>query len=383
MPQPNAVSALLEKLGTLPTGERDAAVPLLSELASEYARAGMPREGLEAVKRALAMASTDANPGGRALAYEAAAMCHYARSDYLMAISSGIDAYSAFVKAGDEARVGHILTTIATACKEIDAIDLAVDALNGCLRIALKTGDQFLEARVRNTLGLVLGDMHRFDEARRHLNGAKSLTESLGRPTAAAKVEGNLGNVHKKEAILMRAQGDIAGAERQLRQAIALVTRSMDDALAQNNVFDGADKAGALGELYYLLGDNTASRHHVERCLQLAGEIKHAHLVAEGHLFLGRLFMREPAFVEAEREFRMALEKSKASEIRKLQYEAHVELAKCLAEAGRHADASTHNAAAEESAALTASNNREAQREVRTMWKRVFSQHPLIADHHT
>jgi tetratricopeptide (TPR) repeat protein len=380
MPIHAAIAVIRAKQTALPENDLERAT-LQAEIASEYARAGMPREGLEAVRSGISM--IDAHDANQALTargdlYNAAAMCHYARNDFLMSIASGVDAYQIFHRQGDDARMGHALTTLASACMEVQAPDLAEQALNGCLSIALKTGDQFLEARARNTLGMLLGDAGRFDEAETHLLASKEILVMLGRRAQTPKVIGNIGNLYKKRALEDRRLGQHDQARYWFDRAVAMVQDGFDAAEANDNKFDAADKMGSLGEYYFLMENFDLAKDAFVRALVYANEIQHLHTIAESHLFLGRVSQREGNHVEAEKQLRIALDRAKQAELRKLIREAHRELADCLSAQGRESDAATHAAAADEANAVSDSNNFEAQREIRAMWSHVFSQHPLL-----
>ena len=60
-------------------------------------------------------------------------------------------------------------------------MDLAEQALCGCMKIAVKVGDDFLLARAQNTFGIILGDMRRYGEAESYFVSAIDNLERIGR----------------------------------------------------------------------------------------------------------------------------------------------------------------------------------------------------------
>ena len=173
---------------------------LLCEIAHQYARAGLPRDGLDAVKSAIEIAQEHQLPLAKAGALNAGAICYYVRGDYLMAIACGIDAYVGFAAEHHHSGGGHALTTIAAACKDVSAFDLAEQVLRGCMNIADRANDPFLCARAQNTLAELVGDMGRFDEAEKLLADALTNVGSNCQDHIA-KVTGNRCRLYKKRAV--------------------------------------------------------------------------------------------------------------------------------------------------------------------------------------
>ncbi len=351
---------------------------LYASLAGEYARAGLPREGIEAVKMALQLANTYDDKHIAAIALDAAAMCHYARGDCLMALSSGLDAYQHFYAVDDERSIGNVLTTIASAFKDIEVLDLAEMTLNVCVGIADRHEDHFLEARARNALGVLLGDIGRFDEALVQFTASRQRLIEMQLDAITAKVVSNIGNLQKKRAVALIKTGQPEMANTCLRDAIMFVDEGLKASTEDGNMFDIADKSSALSEYYFLLHEFPRARLYIDQALIFGNKIRHGRLIAESHFLRGKIHRAEKKFEDAEREYRIALGKAKDAEIKSIQHIIHQELADYFMETGRHSDAAAQRAVAEEAQLLMQNNRSEAQREVRAIWQRYFSQHPLF-----
>jgi tetratricopeptide (TPR) repeat protein len=379
MSSPEKIAALHKRLEALPeTVSPRERTKTLVELAIECARAGLPREGLDAVKEAARLAQINGFDMEQAEAMSAASMCHYFRGDFLMAIVCGLDAYQGFAARNDLAQMGHALTPIAASCEEIEAPDLAVEALEGCLTIAGRLTDHFLKARTHNTLGVVLGDIGRFDDAERHFHAARAILEATQDGVHLPKVIANLGHLNRKRADAAIARGDSEAVAPLLRKGIELLQLGLNAAEEDANAYETADKMGTLGELYFLLGEYTIARDRVQRARDLGQTLKHHHIVIETTITLARIEMAENKLVEAERQFRAALDLARQAENKPLQLQVYRRLAECYQHMGRSIDAAAQTALAHELGSSIDQTNKEAQREARVLWRRYFSQHPLI-----
>jgi tetratricopeptide (TPR) repeat protein len=356
---------------------------LLSEIALEYARHGMPREGLESVKHALALISLDGERASadsdyvRAVALNAAAICHYTRTDYLMSIASGLDSYQLFKRLNNASKMGHALATLATACQEV-ADDVAEDALLGCLIIAERVTDNFLAARVHNSLGMLKCAQSRFDEAEHHYEESSSLLLAEGQTAQRPRLTANFATLYRRRAEAASAAGDLALRDSWLTQAFVTLRIGLESAVNEKNAFDAAEKSRLLGELYLSMDRLLEAKNEFATALQYAKELRHQPTLAEIQLFMGRTLMKEKNIAGAEKALRAALAFAKVAEIRRVSQECHEELAECLNAQSRFNDAATHNAASDEIRTAIEATNEEAKREAVAVWKRIQREHPLL-----
>lgn len=375
----STIAQLKEELAAMPPGHdaRERAA-VLCELAAAYARAGLPHQGLDAVKETLKLAQSQPMPQEQAEAMYAASMCHYFRADYLMSIASGLDAYQGFSRDRNFVRMGHTLATIAAACKEIKAQDLAIEALNGCLNIAERTGDIFLEARSRNMLGMVLGDVGRFDEADAELEQSRACLAKMNDTSHLPKVVANLAGILKQRADAAISSGARETGAVLLGKAIEVLAEGVDIAKADDNGYEFADKMSLLAEYHHLAGDQQAAATLVRQALASAHELNHPQIIVETHLGLGRILLAQNNLADAETELKRALELAREAEIHELQMQIHRSLAECYRMLGQELDTGSHDMQADQLHAAIRHGHREAQREVRELWERYFSHHPLI-----
>ncbi len=352
---------------------------LLCEIAHQYTYAGLPRDGLDAVKSAIEIAQVHQLPMAKAGALNAGAICYYARGDHLMAIACGIDAYVGYAEKHHHSGCGHALITIAAACKDVNAFDLAEQALRGCMNIANRAADSFLCARAQNTLAELSGDMGRFDEAEKLLGEALTNLDSDSHEHVA-KITGNRCRLYKKCAVDAIQRGEPGIAADYLQAAIKLMQKGLESAATNSDHPDFAAKAQSLGELYYLTGERTVAKQFFADAFALGKKLKHSLVVTESLLYLGRIARHENDLTDAMRLFGDGLEQAKRHDIRIVQPKLHEAMADGLHAIGRQAEAKFHLAAAHECLQRIVVDNREVEREARAMWASHLSRHPHIDD---
>ena len=379
MNSPLPIAELRQQLANQPPDHPPAArTAVLCELARACARAGLPHDGLAAVKEAIKLAQSHQLVRERAEAMDAASMCHYFRGDYLMAIASGLDAYQGFAGNDQYVPMGHTLATVAAACKEIRASDLAIEALNGCLEIAGRAGDVFLEARSRNMLGMVFTEMQRFDDAEAEFNHSRGCLAGMGETSHLPKVLANQAEILKRRADTAAAVNQPDRAAGLLLQATCVLDEAVAVARSDGNDYEVADKTTMLAEYHRLLGDHDVAARLVGEALEMATRLKHPQIIIEGHLGQGKILLDQRDHHAAAARLKRALELARDAELRDLQLQAHRQLAECYGAIAHDRDAAAHAMLADELDAAAAEANHEAQREVRLLWERYFSHHPLI-----
>ncbi len=355
-------------------------VAILSELAHQCARSGLARDGLDAVKEAIELAHTHRLPLAKAGALNAAAVCYFVRDDFLMAIACGIDAYAGFAVENQHTAMGHALTTVAAACKEVGAFDLAEQALRGCINIANRANDKFLLARTQNTLAALLGDLRRFDEAAVQLADARFNLDDACQQHHVAKIDANQCDLDKKRADDSIRRGDPETGQQHYRQALAQAQLGLVATGAEVDQCHLLGNTRMLGELYFVLHDYDQARATFERALVLARQLKQPATIAESLLFLGRIALVENKPADALRLFCEGLECAKRADLKVAQPKIHKELARALLIMGRDSESDFHFDAALQWSRQIAESNAEVGREARLMWNTHFSHHPLIGE---
>jgi tetratricopeptide (TPR) repeat protein len=373
------IATLVNTLTAQPAHElpRDRA-RTLARLAMEYAYAGLPMEGLTAVKEALALANEHNLAFERAEALASAAMCHHMRVDHMMSIACGFDAYQGFADLNEYGRMGHQLITLAAACRDLQAHDLAEAALNGCLTIAARINDKMLEARTHNVLGLTFRDCQRFEEAEREFVLSRDCLIVLGEWLHVPKVTANIGVLFRERADVAAAAGDRDLSQRLLKRAIEHMREGLQAALSDDNNFEIADKTGSIGQYYFSLGDLHTARVLITQSLEMGRELKHARLLSDGYLWLGQVELSAQQYLLAEQHLRAAIDRARQAGLKSIQQAAHQQLSACYAAMERADDASAQAALSADLHASFVQANLEAQRELRMMWQQHLSQHPMM-----
>lgn len=379
MSQHARIANLIDMLATQPRYEQPKKrAETLAKLAMEYAYAGLPREGLAAVKEALALAHLHNLVFERAEALSAAAMCHHVRVDHIMSITSGFDAYQAFASLNEYGRMGHQLITLAASCRDLQAHDLAEAALLGCLKIAARIHDKLLEARTRNVLALTYTDCQRFDDAEREFIASRQCLLDINEVVHVPKVTANIGVLFHRRAEVAANAGDTALARALWITAIERTREGLQAALKDNNKFETSDKTASIGQYYFFLNDFATARLLVAQSLEMARELKHARLIVDGELWLGKIALGESELLVAETHLKTAADRARHADLRSLQQAAHEQLAICYCALKRTESANAQAAIAAELRATFKHANQEAQRELRLMWRQHLSRHPLM-----
>ena len=373
------ITALLQKLAEQPEQEMPCErTRTFTKLAMQYAYAGLPRDGLAAVKQALLLAKLHDFEFERAQALTAAAMCHHIRVDHQMSIACGLDAYLGFAALNEYGQMGHTLTTLAAACQGLQACDLAEQALRGCLSIAAHTGDKFLEARCRNTLGLTLTDCRRFDEAEQEFISSRQCLIELGELVHVPRVTINMGELCAKRADAALLSGDEILAKTLFLASIQLARDGLKAALADGNKFEIGNTTASIGEYYFFLKDISTARLLIAQSHEIGCELKHARMIVNCEHWLGRIEMADGRLPEAAAHFLNAIDRARQADLRSPQQAAHQYLAVCYFEMNQPDDANAQDSLATEMKVAFNNANQEAQRELRMMWSNYFSHHPMI-----
>ncbi len=379
MSQHARIANLIDMLATQPIYQQpQKRANTLARLGMEYAHAGLPREGLVAVKEALALAQLHNLVFERAEALSAAAMCHHVRMDHMMSIASGFDAYQAFATLKEYGRMGHQLVTLAASCRDLRAHDLAEAALLGCLKIAARVQDKSLEARTRNVLALTFTDCQRFDEAEREFIASRQCLLEVKEWLHMPKVTANIGVLFHRRAEVAANAGDLATAQTLWASAIERTREGLQAALNDNNKFEASDKTASIGQYYFFLNDFATAGLLIAQSLEMGRELKHARLIVDGELWLGKIALGEGDYLAAETHLLAAAERARHADLRSLHQAAHEQLAVCYCALNRMESANAEAAMAAELRAAFKRANHEAQRELRLMWCQHLSRHPMM-----
>lgn len=226
---------------------------------------------LEATKRARAAGDRRAELA----ALNAAARCHSLRNDSINSLAAGIDAATLARALGDGVALGHALCAIANTSFTLKLLVECEPFVVRAVDEALRHDDADLEARARQTYGVLLGDLERFPEARDQLARALAAARRDGRVSQLLRVEGSLVNVARKQARMLAAQGEDQALHelgaKALQEAEALRQRARDEAVRSLEV----TMTSFIGEVSALMGDFERGLAESAKAMEFAQGSRH------------------------------------------------------------------------------------------------------------
>lgn len=257
------------------SGTDDNALIRQAREAVDIALSGDIKRGLALALDANSRARTTGDRPAELAALNAAARCHSLRNDSINSLAAGIDAATLARALGDGVALGHALCAIANTSFTLKLLEECEPFVQLAIEEALQHGDADLEARARQTYGVLLGDLKRFDEARAQLERAVEAARRDGRIALLLRVEGNLVNVGRKQARVHAARGDIAAlkqvGDRSLAAAAALLQRSREEHVLSLEL----TMTSLIGEVHALMGDLDLGIAEGMRAMDLAQSSRH------------------------------------------------------------------------------------------------------------
>lgn len=264
------------------------------------------RAALKTVVEALPLARRLRDQRALAEAFGIATTCHYYRGDVVAAAATGLDAFMA-CPASDYGERSRALQSVALALLAAEDFRRAQDASRHALQEAARGHNAVAIGNSRNLLGMVLGEIGRFEEAFKEFRLARAQFRKLGDGERGSAVAVNLGHALRRQGIFAQKAGDPAGAARLWRRACKVYRAAIDSgrprvgrilvqsALADCEMRLGHDDearillAGAsgdlragdppritarvswmLGESERRLGHRSDARRHLEKAIELA-----------------------------------------------------------------------------------------------------------------
>ncbi|HUP97661.1 MAG TPA: hypothetical protein VM073_06965 [Usitatibacter sp.] len=277
-------------------------LPALLELAREHSAAFRNREGLRAAREALTIArrANDTLHVGRALAV--ATLCHYQRGDYVSAVATGVDAVEACAD-GDISSRSRALQSIALALFSVESFELAEKAAERSVTDARVSGDREREAYACNVYGAILGDLGRYNRARRQFRVAAGYYRVAGDLQRLKKAASNLGHTYRKQGVASADEPRLARmywthALRVYRIALASSRHDPDDAIILGSISECECRLGQVEEAYADVG----------RALDLVRKSPNPAVLANCHLWEGYILQKLGEIHGAQRAFERACE---------------------------------------------------------------------------
>ncbi len=280
-------------------GTADNPLIRLAQEAVDIALAGDIKRGLALALDASRRAREAGDARAELEALNAAARCHSLRNDAINSLAAGIDAAALARALDDGVALGHALCAIANTSFTLQLLEECEAFVVRAIDESLKHGDHDLECRARQTYGVLLGDLKRFDDARSQLQLAVDAARLDGRPALLLRVEGNLAGVSRK---VMRAKADLG--ERQSVQsegaaAIAGASAVIERARTQQVLSLEMTMTGLMGEVHWLMGDIDLGIAETSHAMELAERSKHPTNLPPLALRLGSMLRERGQLAEA------------------------------------------------------------------------------------
>lgn len=192
---------------------------ILIELADLHAATYRAREGLRCAREAHNIAKARGEGLSCARALAAAARCHYARCDYVSAVSVGLNAVDAFAERDLPGR-SSVLQVVAQALLAVESYDLAEQVAERAAFDAHSGGDVIAEAGARTIWGSILTQRDRFAAARRQFREAGILQRRVGDKLMLKCCAASIAQGYRTQGNELMLTGDLARARLMWRQAI-------------------------------------------------------------------------------------------------------------------------------------------------------------------
>jgi diguanylate cyclase (GGDEF)-like protein len=257
-----------------------AKVRALTALSTQLARTGKARRAHAHAQEARDIAITVGDPQLDAETRHAVARCHFYLADFVPALELMFDAAKRYENCGDLAGTATAFAGIGICQHRLGAFDDSVSWLLRALDSARLQQMKTLEINIHNSLGSVLLDAKRNDEAAPYLAAGIELAHAAGNQNLLTKLLLN-------QALLARDRGqqleitDAAGAAAEYTRGLAQASQALALARELHNAYDEAYCLCDTGAMLRLLRRNDEADVVLTEALALGRELDDPHLQAE------------------------------------------------------------------------------------------------------
>ena len=267
--------------------------------AVQIALGGNIKRGISLALNARGRARAAQDERAELAALSAASRCHSMNNDALASFSSGIDAQALAQKLGDQRSLGHALCSIASSAFVLRLLDASIPVAERAIAEAVDLHDDDLESRARVILGENLGNLQRFDEARRQLELALEAARRLGAAGLQNRAHAKLGTLAAKEAEYFAARDETSGVERACSVALQCANEIILLAKEQRNSTLVVSMLGLRARVHEFRGEWVAARDETAAALALARQSAYLSPIPPWSLRLAALLIREGDFAGA------------------------------------------------------------------------------------
>jgi two-component system cell cycle response regulator len=257
-----------------------AKVRALTALSTELARTGHARRAFTHAQEARAIAAQMDNPQLDAETRHAIGRCHFYLADFVPALELLFEAAKRYQSCGDQAGTATSFAGIGICQHRLGAFDDSISWLLRALDSARLLEMKTLEINIHNSLGSVLLDAKRIDEAARYLGTGIELAHAAGNRNLLTKLLLNQALLAKERG-QQQESADAPGAMAQFAQGLAQASQALALARELHNAYDEAYCLCDTGTMLRLLRRNDEADSTLRQALVLAEALDDAHLQAE------------------------------------------------------------------------------------------------------
>jgi len=252
----------------------------LTALSTELARTGQARRAFNHAQEARAIAAPLNDPQLDAETRHAMGSCHFYLADFVPALELLFEAAKRYQSCGDQAGTATAFAGVGICQHRLGAFDDSISWLLRALDAARLQAMTTLEINIHNSLGSVLLDAKRIDEAARYLAAGIELAHAAGNRNLLTKLLLNQALLAKERGQQLEA-ADAPGAMAEYVQGLAQAAQALALARELHHTYDEAYCLCDTGTMLRLLRRTDEADTTLLQALALAKALDDSHLQAE------------------------------------------------------------------------------------------------------
>jgi len=246
-------------------------IPIPSQ-AVAAARRGDLKEALHLAQQAWQAAREQKDDRGVLEATNAASIVHMIRGDAISAVAAALDAHQLARRLGERSLGAHALINLCYAGFYLGTHQDAEDDLRKCVDQAIAEKDVGLEIRARVGLGIVLGELGKFEVAPMQFRRAMKLAGEHAGFTPPACIAVNMANLHLRSGGARLASGHADDAQVELLESARIARQAFDLAVRDEGVPASVDALAVRACALDLLGARDKALALLAYAVSLGGE---------------------------------------------------------------------------------------------------------------
>ncbi len=297
----------------------------LAEAAVGKGAVGNSRQGFTLVQEELATARETGDESGKSSAIHGAAVLHLMRGDYWSAMAASLDAFQAAEQARDRLAAARAVTMLVQSLTPMEPGTEGLDMLERALYAAIEFDDPLLEARTRNVMGIVQGDLGHFDAATLQFETVLTSINLGAVQFDAWRIIANQANLFRKRAEAAARAGQQERCDEFVALGLDLAVRAGAHCERHGKLPIQLDAINICGMLLAAHGQQGAAVDRFEAAWQLAVAHRHRALLpflgtclAPHYLSMDRLENAESILMTAFEEARLYRPSAKGEALCKL-----------------------------------------------------------------